>query len=309
MPKILVIDSHKSGSENDIVQNLHWKNAQIISEHLGADFVWSYPFVNKRVKSGYDVIIFNHSSPYSFMDMAWLEENPSAKIFFVTNEYNLGEDMMMWKYCKEHNKKFHVIANHPQAASKVVKYLTESWHIVNLNCLIIKETPSAFPFFRDMDSAVYYGSFRKDRVEYIRKYADQVIISTHQKNLERFADVGMTKFKTMERVDVNNGLGVFGASLYIEDKKTHKNYNFLANRFYEALNANIPMMFDLSCKSTMDKSGYDIENFLLTGSVKDKLDEYSNNADDILSQLADLRIRAVREKKEVLREISRMINT
>ena len=52
----------------------------------------------------------------------------------------------------------------------------------------------------------------------------------------------------------------FKCSLYIEDEKTHKHYNYLANRFYESLNYNCVPLFSKECKNTIDLSGYNIGN-------------------------------------------------
>jgi hypothetical protein len=37
---------------------------------------------------------------------------------------------------------------------------------------------------------------------------------------------------------------------------THTHYNFLANRFYEALNYGTVVLFDKTCLGTLEKSGY-----------------------------------------------------
>ena len=64
--KTLVIDSHKGGPK--LSNNLHLLNAKTIADHLHADLIWSYKGVNDDIKSGYDAIIFNHASHYSFVD-------------------------------------------------------------------------------------------------------------------------------------------------------------------------------------------------------------------------------------------------
>ncbi len=63
--KILIIDSHKS-TNNKPQNNLHWKNARIIADHLKADLIWSYKGVNDDIQSGYDKIVFVHASHYAF---------------------------------------------------------------------------------------------------------------------------------------------------------------------------------------------------------------------------------------------------
>lgn len=301
--KILIIDSHKSNDKTDIVKNLHWKNAKILSDHLGADLIWSYPDVNSDVRSGYDIIIFNHSSPYSYIDQSWLEQNRAAKFVFVTNEYNLGEDMLLWKFCKENNLKFTVISNHPKEASKVVKYLVDEWHILNLNCLIARDTPFQKPFMLcEPEDVIYYGSFRKDRQKYFLQYQNQVTFSTHQKNLPRFKEIGMHRFRWIDRIDVERDLGGYIASLYIEDTKTHTHYNFLPNRFYESINADIPMVIDQSCLGSIDKSGYPLLPFV----IGDDLKHTAMRVRDF--DLSTLRSSAIAEKAETLDKINKILN-
>ena len=93
--KTLVIDSHKSGRFTP-QENLHWVNARQIADHLGADLIWSYPTVNSKVSNGYDRIIFHHASAYSYTDYEWIEKNSNAKLFYIVNEYNLGEPRTLW---------------------------------------------------------------------------------------------------------------------------------------------------------------------------------------------------------------------
>jgi hypothetical protein len=132
--RILVIDSHKSSTKAP-AENLHWKNAQSIAEALSADLIWSYPGVNDNIEGGYEAIVFVHASHYAFTDYAWLQRSPDAKLFYVTNEYNLGEPRTLWSAVRD-GRKYTVIANHPPAPSKLVKRHVEAWHEdVNLNAL------------------------------------------------------------------------------------------------------------------------------------------------------------------------------
>ena len=87
--RILIIDSHKSTKPTPAT-NLHWINAKQLADRLNADLIWSYKGVNDNIKENYDVIIFVHASMYAFTDYEWIEKSPNAKIFYVTNEYNLG---------------------------------------------------------------------------------------------------------------------------------------------------------------------------------------------------------------------------
>lgn len=256
MNKILIIDSHK-GSATSIPQNMHWQNAKILADELNADLIWSYPTVNDNIKSDYDIIIFVHASHYAYTDYKWLQQSPNAKLFYITNEYNLGEPRTLWMAAKE-GRKYTVIANHPSKASKVVMKYVDDWMNLNLNALIYNPKPEQNI---KRKGCVYYGSFRKDRSKYFEKYlTTDVLLSTHSKNVDKFRNAGTTSLIT-KRIDwEKDGLFPYEQSLYIEDEKTHIYYNYLANRFYEALNYNCVPMFSEECRNTVSLSGYDIDD-------------------------------------------------
>lgn len=266
--KFLIIDSHKGSMKEP--QNLHWLNAKKIKDFLiqnghEADLVWSYPTVNDEIKSGYDRIIFNHASHYSYVDYAWLKASPEAKLFHITNEYNLGEPRALWMAVKE-GRRYEVIANHSPDISKIVEKYVDDWHFINLNSLIFnpKETNN------EKSGCVYYGSFRKDREPSFRKYLKgRVKVSTHQKNREKFNTIGVNG-PFIDRINWSKEeLSNFETSLYIEDEVNHNNYNCLANRFYEALNYNVLTFFDYSCKNTIALSGYDVPTYCVVSSEEE----------------------------------------
>lgn len=266
--KHLIIDSHKGSIKEP--QNLHWINAKKIKDFLiqsghEADLIWSYPTVNDNIKGGYDRIIFNHASHYSYVDYAWLKASPEAKIFYITNEYNLGEPRALWMGVKE-GRRYEVIANHGGSISKIVEKYLNSWHFVNLNCLVFdpKETTT------EKEGCVYYGSFRKNREQSFRKYLKgRVTVSTHQKNREKFNTIGVNG-PFIDRINWSKeALSSFYSSLYIEDEINHINYNCLANRFYEALNHGVLTLFDIECKNTIAMSGYDVPAYCVVSTEQE----------------------------------------
>jgi len=284
--RVLVIDSHKS-SNNKPAQNMHWTNAKIISDAMGADFIWSYPTVNDEIKSDYDVIIFVHASHYAYTDYKWLEQSPNAKLFYVTNEYNLGEPRTAWMAAKQAGRKYTVVANHPQKISKVVGKYVDDWVQLNLNSLVYN--PDTQPVVDDTqkslfdsgdksDGAVYYGSFRKGRIDYFKKYLNSgITLSTHHSNHNKFRELGVEP-NFVPRIDwFGAGLSPYKASLYIEDEVTHKNYNYLANRFYEAINYNCTPLFDVSCARTVALSGYPVAEDYFVDSGGEVLDKSQLN--------------------------------
>jgi hypothetical protein len=305
--KILVIDSHK-GTNKLEQNNLHWKNAKIISDELNSNFIWSYPEVNDNIHSDYDVIILVHASNYSYVDYEWIKRSPKAKLFYVTNEINLGEPSILWKAVKD-NRNYNVIANHPAEASKIVKKYVLKWNIINLNSLIydvqILKTNvcSDFIDFGESKNILYYGSWREDRKPSYKQYLsnDKIKISTHLKNRNKFFLCTQHK-NFIDRIDWNlTGLKSFDSSIYIEDDKTHKYYNFLANRFYEGLNYNCTSLFADSCKNTLNMCEYNIPSDYVIGSSEEAL-EKSN-----MKILPEWHIKAQEEKEQCLYDLKNIL--
>jgi hypothetical protein len=289
-----------------------------MAKRLGADLIWSYPTVNDDIKTGYDVIIYVHASAYSFVDELWLEKNPDAELYYVTNEYNLGEPSPLWRAAKA-GRHYNVIANHNPEASKVVTKYTKNWNVVNLNSLILNDNletekailrNSLMSFAKNdnnqMGSVLYWGSYRKGREKYYKKYlgSPYVVTSTHEKNRDKFFNLGI-KPQFTDRIDVLNGRVPQKYSLYIEDEHTHKHFNNLANRFYESLNLGMIPLFDESCRGTIEKSGYPIdESCILSYDLPTVIANVDNNRKSIHKFLTD---RAKKEKEETLQTIEKII--
>ena len=304
--KTLIIDSHK-GFPHENATNLHVRNARIIAEKLGATLIASHAGADEIAQQKWDRIVFNHASGYSNVDYKCLEMNPEAKLCYITNEYNLGEPQLLWMAAKT-GRKYNVIANHPPEASKVVKKYVDNWDIVNLNAIIFeekKDTEEELLFPIKQDGVVYYGSFRANRKKYFEKYFDErIYVSTSKDNIIKFGKIlpnlnckfiGKLKWKPIKQ------LKSFAISLYIEDEKTHKHYNHLANRFYEAISCGVTPVFDYSCVDTTNKSGYCIP------------EEYFCKSPDDLHSKTGLKIKdgwielARVEKKQVLDKIKALI--
>ena len=305
--KFLIIDSHKGSLKEP--QNLHWLNAKQIKDFLielghEVDLAWSYPTVNEEIKSGYDRIIFNHASHYSYVDYAWLQASPDAKLFHITNEYNLGEPRALWMAVKA-GRRYEVIANHSPDISKIVQKYVDSWHFTNLNALIFNPI---LPNKQKKD-CVYYGSFRKDREASFRKYLKgNVVISTHQKNRDKFQSIGVNG-PFIDRINWSkDALMDYKTSLYIEDEITHENYNCLANRFYECLNYNVLPLFDASCKNTISLSGYDVPDYFIIDNESSVKELTENTPVSYQCYLQRWKEKAAREKRKVLTNIASIVS-
>lgn len=306
--KVLVIDSHKSSSSKP-ADNLHWLNARILADHFGGDLIWSYPGVNDQIRSDYDAIIFVHASHYAYTDYAWIEQSPNARLFYVTNEYNLGEPRTLWMAAKR-GRRYQVIANHDGAISKVVKKYVDQWHVVNLNALVFKGEPTPTISSGLRRGCVYYGSFRKDRVASFVKYLHEpVTLSTHRSNEAKFRAVGVTS-PMAPRLKWSDGrqLGTYLVSLYLEDEVTHTSYNHLANRFYEALNHGVAPLFAEDCRATVERSGYPIGDEYFVGGLGDI--EQRLTGDTLFPPLpASWYARAATDRSNTLNFISQLVSS
>lgn len=264
-PRILIVDSHNA-QITDATVNLHARNALVLARHWGADLAACEADLRPLEGKTYDVVIFNHASAYfdttAFVN--FLKPMTNARFFYITNEYNLGEAWPLWALCRDYGFKFEVIANHEAKASKVVEKNVTHWTTLNLNALIYTPQEPPAPVARLFDTSgdvVYYGAFREDRLPYFRKYFDKrLTVSTSLKNKVTFQREGLDA-NFVDRLlwsGPDKRLFDFRASLYIEDTSTHANYNYLANRFYEALSHRRMVLFDLSCRGTVAKSGYPV---------------------------------------------------
>jgi hypothetical protein len=240
-------------------------------------------------------------------------QNPTAKLFYITNEYNLGEPLILWSFVKETGRKFNVIANHQVSASKVVKKYVDQWNIVNLNSLIvndvvIEKSHGFFDLYKE--NCIYYGTFRKDREKYFKKYLrGDILISTHTKNRSKFSDIGVTG-PFCDRIDWSgDGLSSYKTLLYIEDESTHLNYNFLANRFYEAINYNVFPLFDTNCQNTIQLSNYEIPMYAMVDNPDDIVYTTKDLPDSAIDYLDKWRIQALIEKQSVLEHITKLVTT
>lgn len=301
--KFLIIDSHKGSLKEP--QNLHWINAKKIKDHLidnghEADLIWSYPTVNDQIKEGYDRIIFNHASHYSYVDYAWLKASPDAKLFHITNEYNLGEPRALWMAVKE-GRRYEVIANHSADISKIVEKYVNNWHFFNLNALVFEKKGGSL----EKSGCIYYGSFRKDRQISFRNFLkDKITISTHQKNREKFNSIGIGG-PFIDRINWSKeGLSNFKTSLYIEDEINHSSYNCLANRFYEALSYDVFTLFDNECQNTIAMSNYDIPDYCLVSNGEELIEKTEFLSIEIRDQYLPIwKEKASKEIENTLTEI------
>lgn len=151
-----------------------------------------------------------------------------------------------------------------EVESKATQYST----YINWNCLSMQgKVLKAFAYSNDV---AYYGSYRQGRVQHFDKYfklpkCDMIISSPSRKFQETYRS---TKIKHVGVInDLLKWLSERGLGLYLEDRRSHKNYHSPPNRFYEMLSAGLPMVFQEEAGSTLRRAGYNPANFVVTNSL------------------------------------------
>lgn len=318
---MLIIDSHNAEINEKKVFNLHLRNSMLLRDIFGADLVTLPKHLQKK---DYKKVVFVHSSRYSrarhFKQFILELDNP--ELWYVCNDYNLGEPDALWGLCHDYGYKYNVIANHrPEHAKIVLKHVKE-WHVCNLNSLCFE--PLEPPTFDHVSSffettsdyrkdIVYFGAWRAGREIYFKKYFDRDFpVSTSRKNIKKFTIMGVHGLwaDRLNWYGLKDTLFDYKASLYIEDEKTHNWYSHLANRYYEALSYSIPTYFDKSCRNTLDKAKLSIPNDIPAWFIVDGLRDLrykieSGQADGF--DLSSLRNKAVQEKQETIEFIKGLL--
>jgi hypothetical protein len=279
----------------------------------------------------YDAIVFVHGTgrEKSTIIAECIEsfQNPEIQLFYVKNEYNLGENNALWVLCRDYDFEYTMISNHVRSAEKRCKKWIKDWHTINLNALIYEERnidwvrghkqTALFPMNNSYGmkefGLIYYGTLRPDRMVYFKKYIDErAFFSTSMKNRKYVEKEFNAKF--IDKLASRDELIRFKYSLYIEDEHTHKHYNHLANRYYECLANDVILFFSDSCIGTIEKSGYDIDSFFIIHS-KEGLHEKINFCEESLGNFMEiLQLQSVnkntakKEKLRVLDKIEKIVN-
>ena len=219
----------------------YFRNTLIISDYLDATFLYNENEYNKHLETKFDAILIfyaNYYSPVKQMKQI-AENNKYAKYYFIANEYTITP-----AYTFLQDKDLTLINNWEE----------EGEIMLNLNLLFSKKPNEV----KDKPyNCVYYGTFRTDRAEYCKEYfKEDLYLSTTSKNFKKYKHIGCSAklIKKLSWEENKETLNLFKYQLYIEDKHTHKVFNNLANRYYEAGFCNNVVFFDVNCRNTINKS-------------------------------------------------------
>ena len=301
MPTLIIESCEKVIDEvNSPSSIVHVKNSSIIAKHLNADLVSHQSQIDSVKNNEYDTIICAYGSPYmkynAYLEI--LDNNPNAKMYWLVNDHDVEDNILLRKWLIKNNRPYHMICNNPRSGyrgwilrksmnGKTLNDWIDEWHTINLNTLIFNEDLfyKTYECSTRVNDLIYYGTFRKHRV--MLDYNDvNYHISTSKKNQIKFANAGI-QAQFIEKLmwsdkpfDMFEPVGLrlrdYKYSLYLEDDHTHSNYAFMANRFYECVMNNTILFFDHRCQLVIDRSGYAIDPFLMVKNgqeLKEKMDK------------------------------------
>ena len=281
----------------------YFRNTLIISDYLDATFLYNENEYNKHLETKFDAILIfyaNYYSPVKQMKQI-AENNKYAKYYFIANEYTITP-----AYTFLQDKDLTLINNWEE----------EGEIMLNLNLLFSKKPNEV----KDKPyNCVYYGTFRTDRAEYWKEYfKEDLYLSTTSKNFKKYKHIGCSAklIKKLSWEENKETLNLFKYQLYIEDKHTHKVFNNLANRYYEAGFCNNVVFFDVNCRNTINKSelGYykDLVEFYIVESYEDlqnKIKECNKDFGKHLAIQKSWRMNEQLSRKLMLKELKKEIES
>ena len=296
--KVLIIETVEV--KNKFI-DAHIRNAVKLKDLFRGDLVILPSDLDRIQGIQYDHVIFSYGS-YHFKFkpfMEFVETQKNAKFYWLTNEYNLAPNGSVYKFLR--SKGFTIIANFVEQACKVSKY--DEFMMINLNTLLFDEPEEDIKKKYDL---IYYGTFRPDRIDYFKKYFNEnVFVSTSTKNFKRLKaeNINARFIKKLNwKIGGRGNLSLFRYSLYIEDKFTHDNFNYLANRFYEAVSNKCVLFFDKSCKGTIEKSNLDIDKRFIVDSYEEIQSVIDSSSYEELYQLQSHFLQYCKEERDSVHE-------
>ena len=257
---------------------------------------------SRRFQKKYDVIFVSYATQYPFLhEIEKIEEaNINTPWGWITNEYNLRPNAFAYTIFKR--RRAFLLCNYELGAVKFACFDAE--YSVNLNVLLFKMLPVS----KKTHNLIYYGTYRKDREVYFRKYFNEnLYLSTSSKNHKKFLHIGC-KSKPIGKIEWHKPLlQAFRYSLYIEDPFTHNHFNNLANRFYESLASQCVLLFDQSCINTLKIAGItNYEPFILK-TANDVLKYDEKNYQELWKIQSEWKNKIIQQRENIVVEIENVI--
>ena len=308
---ILVLDMNRRGAgpamdpktKRPALYNPKWRAVTLVADALEADLTWrSSQTAEEPILSGYDVLVFSRALPSPHDNAAWLEANPKARVFHLTNDYKVGGGSL-YLAARELRRPVETIANYPHALSKAAGKLTAHWHLVNINVLLYEATRvrNGRP---PGTGCVYYGAPRPERQDMFAKYlTGHVTVAQYPTVWPEFEAFGVPGPWTNRINWRTPGLYPWAASIYLENTE-QQGTPYLANRFYETLSYDLWPIFSGECRKTLSQAGYQIPE---TAIVDDPGQIPSAIAAADAAQVIAWRTQAAEEQRAVLAQLRQTI--
>jgi hypothetical protein len=250
--KIALLDIKVGTKVGSNFTAVNMRNMILLSKELNADFYYSVDQLKGNNKL-YDVVLVGFGSVNSeaVVTRDFISNNCKRAIF-ISGEYEQQTSPALWYS----NKNYDVVKNYEgigNLSGRTNGRILKTYEL-NLNLLIAKE---ANQLTQKKYDCVYYGRWREDRAKYFKRYIQHgMYLSTSTKNMKKFKHAGCNPkyLDTISWEERKETLNLFRYSLYIEDEYTHKVFNNLANRWYEAGFCNNVVFFDVNCWNTIRKS-------------------------------------------------------
>lgn len=304
MKKTLIIESCERKVKDDFSSSsiVHIRNSFIIQNILECDLISHVSEIDNVINNKYDYIICMYASPYMKYNeyIRILDVNRQAKIFWLVNDHDCEDNVLLRKWVVKHNDIYHVVCNNPREGyrhwilgkninGKKLRDWIGEWYTINLNALVYNEIDKSE--LSTKQDCIYYGTYRKWRAKDIIRYNGfHYDISTSKKNVIKYqtANISANFVDRLSWEIGNEALKKYKYSIYFEDEHTHTNYAFMANRFYECVMCDVLLFFDYKCDLVISKSGYIIDAFLIVKDatdITDKIKELENNEEKYLELL------------------------
>lgn len=338
--KTLIIESCEKREIKSNYTMVHIKNAIILRDYLKCDFISHAEHIPSVINNEYDAIICVYASPYmkynAYLEI--LDKNPNAKLFWLMNDHDVEDNILLRKWVMKYEKQYQMICNNPRSGyrpwilkkkiqEKTLNDWIGDWHTVNLNTLVFDEKVYLENKDNtDKDEILYYGTFRKNRIKDMKDYNNvSYRLSSNRRNHIKYENVEITA-KFIEKLvwdnttkcDMFEPVGMrlkdFVLSIYFEDAHTHENYAFMANRFYECLMHNTLLAYDYRCQKTINLSGYNIHPRQIVKNGEELLALYEElkNNQQFYQELIEVQQSNVelvlKEKEEVLKTIKNVLH-
>lgn len=243
------------------------KIATFISNHLQLPLLDSPKTIHVAKRYERWIVINLPFSFCKFQDqyISLIKSMPHLEIVWVQNDYSIPIRTYQ-KYLTNPQLQTSTWSNMPYYVKK------KRDQYINWNMLTYRPTPLRIP---EKKGIVYWGAFRKDRIESFEQFFQQgtypIHISTANKNsAQKFLNLSSEKDRPKSSLhfykpfpDVIQSIKQFQATLYMEDQWSTNHYNSPANRFYEALSAGVPILFERKSQATFEKAGYDVTPYVV----------------------------------------------